>query len=857
MRRLLPVSLLAILLASTRIVAQDVQCFSDEFNGNQLDPTKWDVFKGAPTIANGKLTLAGGTTRADIQSKQSFMFGTLTVVIESSSWKPANQTTDSSFGFEVFNGACHYGVVLVANGNLGLLRPDPVNGVCTGDPKFQEYVRIPDWDAIRAAGRIVLTLTWLPNEVRMRVSDGTRSSEVVSKMNSEAITDVPLRIRLNADFNETYTIDSVRLACFLQPVMAGEFVKRVNGQLMLGNQPFRFAGANTYYFQPEIAYGNEAGVREVLNEMVVERMSVARTIGFNDHPSPSGNARCPGLSTTPSGNDPATIQFSPGVFCEANLRALDQAVAEAKRRNVRLILYLTNNFTAYGGIRRYVEWKLGRAPTNQEVNQFYTDATIRQWFKDYARMLLNRKNTVTDVLYKDEPAILAWELCNEPRNPAANAADRQRFANELQAWLREMSDYIKSIDTNHLISDGGEGFDDDASLYPGLSNTYAVRGDESASFHRTVALPNIDLASYHMYPASWGLNDTTDVEIWIREHEQLARAAGKVALLGEYGKRANNREPANCDRAAGRDFDAARAQLYDQWLEWAVCRYSTSGHLLWQLVYDQRPDCDGFAVYLPEDRQTVAVLRKYVAATEASAIAAVSAASYDGAMLAKDSIVAMFGSGLSQTTQVATALPLPTTIGGARVLIKDSAGMERASPLLFVSPAQINYLIPPDASTGWATVKVMREERTAACGGVMISAVAPGLFSADASGQGVASGVALRVKPNGSQSYEAIARFDPTQNKFVPIPIDLEPPDDQVFLIPFGTGFRMRSSLPAVTVTIGGSAMEVLFAGAVPGLAGLDQANVRLSPSLKGRGEVDAVMTVDGKAANVVRVSIK
>ncbi|MGH9852863.1 MAG: hypothetical protein ACREBD_23760, partial [Blastocatellia bacterium] len=111
--------------------------------------------------------------------------------------------------------------------------------------------------------------------------------------------------------------------------------------------------------------------------------------------------------------------------------------------------------------------------------------------------------------------------------------------------------------------------------------------------------------------------------------------------------------------------------------------------------------------------------------------------------------------------------------------------------------------------------------------------------------------------PTGTQTYEPVARFDPAQNIFVPIPIDLGPEGDQVYLILYGTGFRYRSSLGNVTITIGGGAIGALYAGDVPGLEGLDQVNALLPHSLMGRGEVDVVLTVDGRMANTARVSIK
>ncbi|MGH9938174.1 MAG: hypothetical protein ACREAM_18165, partial [Blastocatellia bacterium] len=392
--------------------------------------------------------------------------------------------------------------------------------------------------------------------------------------------------------------------------------------------------------------------------------------------------------------------------------------------------------------------------------------------------------------------------------------------------------------------------------YPGLSNTYAVRGDESCSFNRLAREPLIDLLSYHLYPSSWGLNDTSDVEIWIRSHEQLARAAGKAAYLGEFGKRPGG-DPQNCDAAPGRAFDSTRAAVYDRWLKWAVEEYCTAGNLVWQPAYDARPDCDGYAVYFPRDVQTNLTLWRYAASSAAPPLAAVSAASFRGAMLAPESIASLFGVGMAGTTQSASGLPLPAAIAGSQVVVRDSTGNARPAPLFFVSPAQINFLTPPGTASGVATVKATLNDGFVACGLATITNVAPGLFTANASGQGVTAALALRVEPNGSQTYEPVARFDPAQNMFVPVPIDLGPEGDQVFLILYGTGIRYSGSLANVTLTIGGVAVGALYAGAVPGLEGLDQVNALLPRSLMGRGAVDVALTVDGRKANTARVSIK
>jgi uncharacterized protein (TIGR03437 family) len=240
-----------------------------------------------------------------------------------------------------------------------------------------------------------------------------------------------------------------------------------------------------------------------------------------------------------------------------------------------------------------------------------------------------------------------------------------------------------------------------------------------------------------------------------------------------------------------------------------------------------------------------------------TAFTSLSAASFaPGGMLATESITAGFGANLATDTLAAPSLPLPTTLAGVSLKVTDSVSVERLAPLFFVSPGQINYQIPPGTATGPVSVTVTNSACPVASGAMTIANVAPGLFSANANGQGVAAALVLRIKADRSQSYEPIAQFDAAQNRFVPAPIDLGPDTDQVFLVLFGTGLRFRSSLTAVSCTIGGTGSELLFAGAVPEFVGLDQVNVRLPRSLAGRGEVDVVLVVDSKAANTVRVSI-
>lgn len=242
--------------------------------------------------------------------------------------------------------------------------------------------------------------------------------------------------------------------------------------------------------------------------------------------------------------------------------------------------------------------------------------------------------------------------------------------------------------------------------------------------------------------------------------------------------------------------------------------------------------------------------------TIAPSVASVSAASFLGAELAPESIVAAFGVNLATAIAVADSTPLPTTLAGTKVSVKDSAGVERLSPLFFVAPGQVNYQMPPGTATGTATITVTSGDNKISLGSQQIASVAPGLFTANVSGEGVPAANVFRLKANGATSTEELSRFDATAGRFVPIPIDLGPEGEQVFGIFYGTGFR-NATLANVSAKIGGVTCEVLYAGLTPGFIGLDQFNIRLDRTLIGRGDVDVVITVNGKIANTVRINIK
>jgi uncharacterized protein (TIGR03437 family) len=184
----------------------------------------------------------------------------------------------------------------------------------------------------------------------------------------------------------------------------------------------------------------------------------------------------------------------------------------------------------------------------------------------------------------------------------------------------------------------------------------------------------------------------------------------------------------------------------------------------------------------------------------------------------------------------------------ASVSITDSEGMDRWAPLFFASPGQVNCLIPAGTASGAAMVRVFRQNRVVARGTVRIEPVAPGIFTANADGKGVPAAVALRIGADGSQAQLPVFQCAAT---CTPASIDLGAESDQVILLLFGTGIRGGKQ---VSVRIGGLEAPVLGVAAQRQYVGLDQVNVRLPRDLRGRGEVELTLTVEGRAANTVKL---
>jgi uncharacterized protein (TIGR03437 family) len=235
------------------------------------------------------------------------------------------------------------------------------------------------------------------------------------------------------------------------------------------------------------------------------------------------------------------------------------------------------------------------------------------------------------------------------------------------------------------------------------------------------------------------------------------------------------------------------------------------------------------------------------ASATAATITALNAAS-DIAAFSADTIVSLYGSALTTQT-VSGTLPLQSSLGGITVTVTDSAGVPRQALLFFVSPGQINLLIPAGTATGPATITVNTANGSLTTT-INISASAAALFTANNNGSGPLAAQLVAVAPGGQQTYTDTAALSGTT--YVNAPISFSPAADTFYLLLYGTGFDTAKT---VTVTVNGKTFTPSYFGPQGGFAGLDQVNILLPASLANAGQVNVSITVDGQTSNVGTVA--
>jgi uncharacterized protein (TIGR03437 family) len=247
---------------------------------------------------------------------------------------------------------------------------------------------------------------------------------------------------------------------------------------------------------------------------------------------------------------------------------------------------------------------------------------------------------------------------------------------------------------------------------------------------------------------------------------------------------------------------------------------------------------------------------EFGASTSAPLPAMANAAATFLASLASDEITSLFGiTGLKG--DVLAAQPLATSLDGVTINITDSTGTSRLALLygVFASAGQVNFMVPSSTAAGWANVTVTLPNGGTVATIVNITGAAPGIFTANMTGQGPFAGQQIYVHGDGSQTVANSVILNPGSIAAVPNPINLSNPGDQVYLVLYGTGIRHAGSL---TASINGDSLPVLYFGPQGAYSGLDQINLGPLPaSLSGSGTVNLAITADGQAANPISIVVQ
>lgn len=339
--------------------------------------------------------------------------------------------------------------------------------------------------------------------------------------------------------------------------------------MRLGAAPSAAVVLNAYYLQEDAARDLRRGLTE--SPSVEETLAKAsalgawavRTNGYNDAADKRGDS---------------AIQVGPLEYDEVSLRGLDLVLTRAAAHGVKLILPLGNYWDAYGGTRRYVEWAGLPSPVEGDP-RFFTERAVIDLYTAHITRLLSRVNTYDGLRYGEHPAVLGWELLNEPRG---KGLDRDGVA--MRAWVDQVAAVVKRYAPGHRVGTGEEGFDTSFEGYDELfwRNTASASFFEGgASFRRNTASPLIDFASVHFYPELYGVKTEATARAgahWFSEHASLARDLGKPLFIGEFALR--NREGFTLDE---------RRSLYRGWFRCAF-RSGVGASAPWMFANDARPD---------------------------------------------------------------------------------------------------------------------------------------------------------------------------------------------------------------------------------------------------------------------------
>lgn len=377
-------------------------------------------------------------------------------------------------------------------------------------------------------------------------------------------------------------------------------------RFMLDGSPFYYAGTNCYY----LTFKSQEAVDSVFKDAEAMGLKVIRVWGNLDVGVKTGTTDSEGKPVFTNNNDGPGEKD--GIYFQYfdkdlgkpvinegkdGLQKLDYALYQAEKHGIKLLITFTNYWDAFGGMGQYVKWAEELGITGLKKDDFYTNETLKGWYKDYVNGLLNHTNPYTGRKLKDEPSVFAWELANEPRcNTDAQCKD-----NILYNWAKEMSEYVKSVDPNHMVSLGDEGFYNKPYGYYNeyTTSNYAFYGAEGVDFEKLMTIDTLDFGTPHLYLDQWGMKHTgtgQDDLLWFKIHGETCAELGKPVILEEFGL--TNR--AIRDSEYEQWFEVLEGNVYET-VEYAGTNYWMIASYIDGALY---PDYDQYTVYGPEGTDT-------------------------------------------------------------------------------------------------------------------------------------------------------------------------------------------------------------------------------------------------------------
>jgi len=308
--------------------------------------------------------------------------------------------------------------------------------------------------------------------------------------------------------------------------MTQDFIKIKNTQFSKNGQEYSFLGTNLWY-------GINLGVNEPsLRVRLLRELDQLQQLGITNLRIMAASE---GPDIAPWRMVPA-LQTAPGVYNEALLIGLDYLLVEMAKRNMHGVLCMNNMWPWSGGFAQYVNWttqkpipypppaKGGKWLKYMRYSaSFFKNEAAQQLYLNHLKKIINRRNSITGILYKNDPTIMSWQLANEPRPILGNRFYRK--------WIRQTAAFIKSLDKNHLLSIGSEG------------NAFLPF---SGKFKKEHLVKNIDYATMHIWIQNWGWYDPTNAKKsfpkaiekakkYIRQHTKIAQKLKMPLVLEEFG----------------------------------------------------------------------------------------------------------------------------------------------------------------------------------------------------------------------------------------------------------------------------------------------------------------------------------